>query len=102
MKWFEGIDVWLWGTIILAITTKILLSPVRSIIRILTTITVGVFCAIVFTSPLLLWFELPKETYGYAVAGLLAVTGEELVRRVISVVNNPMEIMDLLTMWKRK
>lgn len=49
-----------------------------------------------------MWFELPKETFGYAVAGLLAVTGEELVRRVISIANNPMEITDLLNIWRRK
>lgn len=102
MKWLDGLDLWFWATIVSAIFIKILLSPVRSILRILTTIAVGIFAAVVFTGPILMWFELPKETFGYAVAGLLAVTGEELVRRVISIANNPMEITDLLNIWRRK
>lgn len=94
MKWLDGIDIWFWVTIALAIFIKILLSPVRSILRILITISVGVFAAAVFTGPVLLWFELPKD-YGYAIAGLLAVTGEEFVRRIITFVNETADLLKL-------
>ena len=64
------------------------LSKAKSWAERLGAIGSGVFFAIVFTDPVLHWLALDAEVYKFAVAGLLALTGDRIARRVSDFVDN--------------
>lgn len=87
MKTLE--DLWasadglFWLVVAIALTLKLLLSESFSKRKALYMVVSGVFCAAVLTGPLIDFMKLDSDRYKYAIAGLLALVGEHLVRRVV-------------------
>ncbi len=49
-------------------------------------VATGVFLAVVFTGPVMHWLALDAEVYEQAVAALLAISGDRIVRRLFDLI----------------
>lgn len=81
-------DFKLWAAIAGGVGVAASLSTAKTWAARLGAIGSGVFFAIVFTEPILHWLELDVEVYEFAVAALLALTGDRIARRVSDFVDN--------------
>lgn len=95
-----GHDLSFWLTMAGAVVVKLLTSPYHSIWRAAVQIVTAVFCAWVFTDPVIDWLDLDPDTYKNPVAALVAITGEGIVRALLLAANNPKEFIALLRYWR--
>ena len=95
-------DLSFWVAILLAIIVKILTSPVQSVFRTITTMTAAIFAAWAFTDPVIHWTGAAPDVWTTPTAALLALTGENLVRKLIMWVDDPKQAFDLWKAWKEK
>lgn len=65
-----------------------LLSTADTIKARLASVAAGLFFAVFFTEPLIAWARLEFSVWQYAVAGLLAMSGDRLARRIMRLVDN--------------
>lgn len=92
-----------WGfllTVIGATVVKILSSPYHSLLRAGLTIFAALFSAYVFTDPVMDFFVI-SEGYEYAIAALLALTGEGLMRMIMSLANDPVKLIEIWNLWRK-
>lgn len=80
-------DFKLWSAIGIGLLMAFLLSAASTIKARLTSVVGGLFFAIFFTGPLISWAGLEFSVWQYAIAGLLAMTGDRIARRVLNVVD---------------
>jgi hypothetical protein len=99
---FLGQDLNFWWVVAGATLIKVASSPYHSYVRALLTIFAAVFCAYVFTDPVLAWLTLDPATYKSPVAALVTLTGEGLMRMVLNTVNDPTAAIKLWKAWKEK
>lgn len=66
---------------------SVLLSTANTIKARLASVASGLFFALFMTEPLIQWAGLEISTWQYAVAGLLAMSGDRLARRLFSLVD---------------
>ncbi len=92
-----GHDFSFWVAVFGAILVKLVTSESHSIPKVLAAVVTALFAAWAFTNPLLNYLQLPAEDYKVLLAALLALTGEGLVRSLISITSSPDKIIDL---WK--
>ena len=92
----------LWLAIIGAVVVKIVLSDKLTLVRSFATASAGIFAAWVFTDPLLAALGWEPDRYRIAVAAMLALTGENLLRRLLDFTGSDSMISDLLKMWRGK
>lgn len=64
-----------------------LLSTANTIKARVTSVFSGIFFAAFFTEPLIHWASLEFTMWQYAIAGLLAMTGDRLARRLMTTVD---------------
>lgn len=70
--------------VIIGLAISVLLSTAKTIKARLTSVVSGIFFALFFTEPLIQWAGLEFTTWQYAVAGLLAMSGDRLARRIFT------------------
>lgn len=92
----------LWLAILGAVAVKLLLSDRMTLFRSFATSTAGIFAAWVFTDPLLNALGWEPNRYRIAVAAMLALTGENLLRRVLDFSKSESMIADLVKLWRGK
>ena len=64
-----------------------LLSTANTMKARLASVSAGLFFAVFFTEPLIQWAELSLSIWQYAVAGLLAMSGDRLARRIMTLID---------------
>lgn len=69
------------------VAVSVLLSTANTLKARLTCVASGIFFALFLTEPLIQWAGLEFTTWQYAVAGLLAMTGDRLARRLFALVD---------------
>lgn len=77
------VDGYFWLAVGLGITIKLMFSETLSKKQFALTIISGMFCAVFFPKPILHFLRVEGEHFEYAIVGLLALTGENLMRRII-------------------
>jgi hypothetical protein len=83
-----GHDLTFWLSVLGAIIWRVLTAEVSK--KGLVAIAMGsILAALVFTNPVLIYMELPVDTYKVPVAVLLVFTGEGLMRSIVAMVSSP-------------
>jgi len=95
-----GHDLSFWLAVLGATAVKLFTSPYGGVLRVLATIFAALFSAYVFTGPVVQWLGLTPETYTAPIAALLALTGEGLMRFLMSSANDPGRLFDLFRQWR--
>lgn len=95
-----GFDVTFWIASIGAALVRVITSENHSFGRSIMTVFAAVFSAYFFTHPVVHWLGLPPEIYTNPVAALMALTGEGLMRYIITVANDPTKAFDILKAWR--
>ena len=80
-------------TIGAGLVVKVLLSTSMTAAKIIAASTAGVFVAWVFTDPIIGWVGMDPLLYRVPLAALLALTGEQIVRRLIRYSDKPDELL---------
>lgn len=79
------------------------LSPREKLVRGFLGAFTAVFCAVVFTDPALEYLSLPAETWKTAMAAVLALTGEAIVRLLMNIIpRDAAGLIDLFKAWRGK
>jgi hypothetical protein len=91
-----GHDIAFWFAAIGSAMLKILLSPWMGLWKGLASVVAALFCAIVFTEPVLGYLNMDPETYKAALAALIALTGEGVVRWLLQIATEPGKIADMI------
>jgi hypothetical protein len=95
-----------WLAVIGAAGVKLFTSEYTGFLRALTTVVAAVFAAYFFTTPAMTLLGLDQETYTTAMAAIMALTGEGLMRWIMGVSNSlpsdPSKIVDLFKRWAGK
>lgn len=89
-----GHDLSFWLAIIGAVVFRLLTSPSHSFLRAFAMILGAVFMAWAFTDPVLKWLVLNPDDYRVPVAALLALTGEGLLRSLVSITASPEKLLE--------
>lgn len=92
----------LWLAIFGAVAVKLLLSDRLTIFRSIATSSAGIFAAWVFTDPALNALGWEPDRYRVAVAAMLALTGENILRRLLDFTSSETMLADLLKLWRGK
>lgn len=93
-------DLKIWITVAIAIVFKLITSQSLSLMKAIVTVISAIFCAWVFTEPVLIFFNMDKESYELPMAAVLALTGEGLIRWLIQISNDPNEIFNIIKKLK--
>jgi hypothetical protein len=80
-------DVKLLASIGGALIIAFFLSTAETVWGRIFSVGVGLFFAVFFTEPLIDWAGLQFDVWQYATAGLLAMTGDRIARRVMGLVD---------------
>lgn len=93
-----------WLTVIAAVAVKLLLSEIQTWRRAVASAAAALLMAVVFTDPLLAFLgpSWEPDRYRIAVAVVLALFGENLVRRLMDTTGSPTLITDLIRAWRGK
>ncbi|RMC33757.1 hypothetical protein [Paracoccus alkanivorans] len=88
-----------WIVIVGAAVVKLLITKTQSVIQAVTSMAAAIFMAWVFTDPILSWLEWPAESYRNAVAAVLALLGDTLIRRLLEISKSPTAVADILKLF---
>ncbi|WP_041544628.1 MULTISPECIES: hypothetical protein [Chelativorans] len=80
-------DVKLIAAIAGGLLIAFLLSTANTVKARLTSVATGLFFAVFLTEPLISWAGLEFSVWQYAVAGLLAMSGDRLARRIMQIID---------------
>lgn len=78
-------DLKLIASILGGLAVAFLLSTANTVKARLASVVAGLFFAVFLTEPLIRWAGLEFSVWQYAVAGLLAMTGDRLARRMFMI-----------------
>lgn len=92
---FLGHEPKFWYAVIGATILKLLTSRLHSPAKVLLTVIAAIFTAWVFTDPVLDWMEWEPSTYKAPTAAILALTGEGLVRFVVT-----LDVKKAIELWE--
>ena len=95
-----GPEITFWLAVIGATVVKVLTSPYHSLRRTSIMVFVAVFSAWIFTDPVVYRLGLDAVNYRNAIAALICLTAEGVVRAVIYGSNHPQELMDFWKKWR--
>ena len=96
----EKHDLAFWLAVVGATIVKLFTAPYAGFLQAFTTVFAAVFSAYFLTSPALDVLGLNPEIYTTAMAALMALTGEGLMRWVISASRDPGEIFKIIRQWR--
>lgn len=100
MNWWSAFDISFWAAAVGAALVKVITSENHSFFRSTLTVAMAVFSSWAFTNPALEWLHLPPDTYKVPMAALLALTGEGVMRFLISIANDPSKGLEFWTKWR--
>lgn len=91
-------------TVAAGVAVKLLLTEVQSWRRAVASASAAFLMAIVFTDPLLAWLGpgWPPDRYQIAVGVVLALFGENVVRRLMDATGSPTLLTDMIKAWRGK
>ena len=100
-----GHDSRFWGAVLGAVVVRLITSeydgPLYSrLLRGFFTAFAAVFSAVVFTKPVITFFSLPDDVWLIAVAALLALTGEGLMRMAIRATGDSKFFVSIIKAWR--
>ena len=95
-----GPEITFWLAVFGATIVKVLTSPYHSLRRTSIMVFVAVFSSWVFTDPVVYRLGLDEGNYRNAIAALICLTAEGVVRAVIYGSNNPQELIDFWKKWR--
>jgi hypothetical protein len=96
----EKHDLAFWTAVGGATLVKLVTSPYTGFVRVLATVIAAVFSAYFFTQPAMDALGLDHETYTTAMAALMALTGEGIMRFIINLSNDPTKALDWIKAWR--
>lgn len=97
---FFGHDLAFWFAALGAAVLKIILSPWLGLVKGLLSVAAALLVAIIFTDPLLVYLNMNPAVYKNAVAALVALTGEGIVRWLLQLVSDPAKILAFVKAWR--
>lgn len=97
---FFGHDLAFWFAALGAAVLKIILSPWLGVVKGVISVASALLVAIIFTDPLLAYLHLNPTAYKNAVAALVALTGEGVVRWLLQLVSDPTKILAVVKAWR--
>jgi len=80
-------DLRLLASVAAGLLIALLLSTANTIKARLASVAAGLFFAVFLTQPIIGWAGLEFSDWQYAVAGLLAMTGDRMARRIMTLVD---------------
>lgn len=89
-------DVSFWASVVGAAVLKLLFSPFQSWWKSFSTMVSAVFCAWVFTAPVMDLMGWNPDIYENAVAAVIALMGEGVMRMIIQVWQDPRLAIDFI------
>lgn len=89
-----------WAAVAGATAFRVLSSPIKPLRVALAGAFGGIFAAVIFTDPILTYLNAQPDTYKAAVAALLTLTGESLMRLVMIITRDPAKGIELWKSWK--
>lgn len=95
-------EVKFWIAVLAALAVKMILSTSMSAWQALAASASGLFVAWVFTDPIIAWAGLDSALYRVPIAALLALTGEQIVRRLIRYSEKPDQLHEDIRKWRGK
>lgn len=96
----SNFDLSFWAAAVGAAIVRVITSENHSFFRSTLTVAMALFSSWAFTDPALDWLNLPSETYKIPMAALLALTGEGVMRFIISIANDPTKGLDFWVKWR--
>lgn len=97
---FFGHDLAFWFAAFGAAALKIILSPWLGVLKGLLSVASALLVATIFTDPLVAYLNLNPDAYKTAVAALVALTGEGVVRWMLQLVSDPARILAFVKAWR--
>ena len=91
---FYGHNIFFWIAVLGAGVLKLVLSPWPGALRSAIGFVAALFIAVIFTDPVLAYFNLNPDTYKNAVAALVTLTGEGVVRWLLKMMADPKKLME--------
>lgn len=91
-----GHDIAFWFAAFGSAALKIALSPWMGVWKGAISVGAALFCAIVFTGPTLNYLNMDPETYKAALAALIALTGESIVRSLLQIATEPGKLAEMI------
>ena len=95
-----AIDLPFWIAVIGAVVVKFLTSQFHSWLRAFSTAFTAIFAAYIFTDPVVDWVGLDPMTYNVPFAALLALTGEGVMRTIITFSTDYRKIIEAIKLWR--
>ena len=95
-----GPEITFWLAVFGATIVKVLTSPYHSLKRSAIMVFVSVFCAWVFTDPVVYYLGLDAENHRNVIAALVCLTAEGVVRAIIQGSDNPQTLLEVFKKWK--
>lgn len=89
-----------WFGVLGATAFRILSSPIRPLRIVVVGAFGGIFSAVIFTDPLVNYLNANPETYKVAVAALLTLTGESILRLLMLIARDPSKGIELWKDWR--
>lgn len=97
-----ALDWQFWLTVFAAAAIKVSRSGGLKFLPAIATGGTAIFCAAVGTEPAAHYLGIEEPFTKYALAALIALTGEGLIRLAIDLSDNPREIISLWKQWRGK
>lgn len=91
-----------WIAVAGATAFRVLTSPIKPARVAIAGAFGGIFAAVIFTDPLLAYFNANPDTYKVAAAAVLTLTGESLMRLLMGIARDPAKGIDLFNKWRGK
>ena len=82
-----------------AALVRLVTSERRSVVQSVVLVAVAVFAAWAFTDAVLDWLALPEHIYRTPVTALVALTGENVMRWLMRMSEDPARIIDVVRTW---
>jgi hypothetical protein len=89
-----------WIAVIAASLMRILLTPWTGVWHTLVSFITAIFFAVIFTDPVLLFLNLNPESYKIGAAAILALTGEGIAKRLLTLLADPQAIFRVIQVWR--
>lgn len=96
------VDAEFWITVVIGAFIKALLSDRHSWTRSIASALSAIWLASIATDPVLAWFSLSPDDYKIPVAALFAISGDSIVRWVITKTNDGEFLTTILAKWTKK
>lgn len=96
---FFDFDPRFWIASFGAALVRLVTSERRSLVQSVILVATAVFAAWAFTDAVLDWLALPEHIYRTPVTALVALTGENLMRWVLRMSEDPGRLIDFIKAW---